>query len=97
MNWQKIKNAVLHYVYGLLASCWNAGIRSVKLSGGLTVVSDVSPSTLPTPPNIHLMAAIFITAVAWEALDFFAANPLPVALPNGALDKTAIAAETAAH
>jgi len=72
-NW---KQYFEHYFYGLLASCWNAGIAALYAafgqSAGAAVMKDV-----PAPTE-HEVITIFAGACMLEALAYFKANPLPV-------------------
>ena len=72
-NW---KQYFEHYFYGLLASCWNAGISALYAafgqSAGAAVMKDVPQ------PTEHEIITIFLGACALEALAYFKANPLPV-------------------
>jgi len=65
-----------HYFYGLLASCWNAGIAALYAafgqSAGAAVMKDV-----PAPTE-HEVITIFAGACMLEALAYFKANPLPI-------------------
>ena len=75
----KIKTFLAHYFYGLATSCWQAGIRAIKINGGLTLAASAAPKLI-TAPDLKVMVAIFVSAAVWEAIDYFNDNPLP-ALP----------------
>jgi len=72
-NWKQYAE---HYGYGLVASCWNAGISALYAafgqSAGATVLKDVPQ------PTEHEILTIFLGACALEALAYFKSNPLPV-------------------
>jgi len=71
-NWKQYAE---HYGYGLVASCWNAGISALYAafgqSAGATVLKDVPQ------PTEHEILTIFLGACALEALAYFKSNPLP--------------------
>ena len=71
-NW---KQYFEHYFYGLVASCWNAGISALYAafgqSAGAAVMKDVPE------PTEHVILTIFLGATALEALSYFKSNPLP--------------------
>jgi hypothetical protein len=71
---KNIKQWILHYLYGLAASCWNASISAVKISGGLAVAS--TTGEIP-PPDLKVIAGIALAAAFWEAIDYFNDNKLP--------------------
>ena len=87
----KFKFLVLHYVYGLMASCWNAGITAVKINGGIALTAAAAPKMI-TAPDLKMMVGIFIAASFWEAVDYFGDNPLPSTLDD--LSKKAAALAT---
>jgi len=72
-NWKQYAE---NYGYGLIASCWNAGIAALYAafgqSAGAAVMKDV-PS-----PTEHEIITIFAGACMLEALAYFKSNPLPV-------------------
>lgn len=72
-NW---KQYVEHYLYGLLASCWNAGVSALYAtfgqSAGAAVLKDVPQ------PTVHEILTIFLGACALEGLFYFKNNPIPV-------------------
>lgn len=72
-NWKQYAE---HYGYGLVASCWNAGISALYAafgqSAGAAVLKDVGE------PTEHEILTIFLGACALEALSYFKNNPLPV-------------------
>jgi hypothetical protein len=71
-----IQSYLTHYLTGLGASCWNAGIAALYATFGQAVGAGmVKDIPLPT---IHEIGAIFIGAVALEALAYFKQNPIPV-------------------
>jgi len=80
MNLAKIKSYAAHYALGLIASCWNAGIRAVKLAGGMTTAAAAVPAHVPMP-NLTMLVTVFAAAVFWEAIDYFSDNQLPVVAP----------------
>jgi hypothetical protein len=67
---------IKHYIFGLLASCWNAGISAVKISGGIGVAAAAAPKLI-TALDLHTMLGVFIAAVFWEAIDYFNDHKLP--------------------
>lgn len=66
---------VRHYLLGLGASCWNAGIAALYAACGQSV-GGVLVKDIPFP-TIHEVIAIFLGAAALEALAYFKQNPLP--------------------
>jgi hypothetical protein len=80
MNLSKLKTYSAHYALGVLASCWNAGIKAVKLTGGITTAACTVPAYVPIP-NLATLLSVFGAAVMWEAIDYFSDNPLPVIKP----------------
>lgn len=66
----------LHYIKALVASSFNAGILAIKAgfaqAGGAAFTSGVPA------PTVHEIVAIFFGAALWEAVNFLAANPIPV-------------------
>lgn len=77
MNTAKIRSLAAHYLLGCLASCWNAGIKAVKLSGGITTAAVAMPQYVPVP-TLATLLSVFGAAVFWEAIDYFSDRPLPV-------------------
>jgi hypothetical protein len=63
-------NAVKHYAAGLVSSCWDAGITSIKLLGGVAVAAAAAPQTLSQLDLKH-MAAVFVAAAFWQGIDYF--------------------------
>jgi len=83
MNW---KTYALHYISGLGASCFNAGVSSLYATfgqaAGAAVIKDISQ------PTMHEIGAIFLGAASLEALAFFKQNPLPVDTTINTNEKT---------
>ena len=78
---QTIKAHAAHYIECLLASSWNAGIRAIKINGGITIAAAAAPTVLPMP-NLGQMLMVFGAAAAWEAIDFLNDHPLPTDTPT---------------
>ena len=74
------KDYAKHYLWGLGASCWNAGIAALYAVFGQSVVAGVVKD-IPMP-SVHEVFAIFLGAVALEALNFFRQNPIPTPKPS---------------
>lgn len=81
MNLTRIRTFAAHYLLGMLASCWNAGIKAVKLAGGITTAAVAAPQIVPMP-NLATLVSVFGAAVFWEAIDYFSDHPLPVIVPS---------------
>ncbi len=81
MNPRKILHWLHHYIYGLLTSCWQAGITAVKINGGITLAAAAAPQLLHTP-DLRAMIGIFGAAAIWEAIEYFDANRVPPTLED---------------
>ena len=77
---------VKHYSAGLLTSSWDAGIASIQLLGGVAVASNLAPQTL-SQLDIKHMAAVFVAAAFWEAIDYFKEHPLEKLVEDPSPDK----------
>jgi hypothetical protein len=71
-----IKTYALHYLTGLGTSCWNAGIAALYATFGQAIGAGMARD-IPLP-TMHEIDAIFVGAVALEALAYFKQNPLPI-------------------
>ena len=72
---QTVIHTAKHYIVGLLASCWDAGITSVQLLGGVAVVSAAAPTTLSQLDLKH-MIAVFGASAFWQAIAYFKEHKL---------------------
>jgi hypothetical protein len=71
-----MKTAALHYLAGLLASCWNGGIKAVYAFLGAAGVSAVDPKDV-SALNLHQLLAVFIGAAFLDSVAWLNAHPLP--------------------
>jgi hypothetical protein len=71
-----MKTAALHYLAGLLACCWNAGIKALYAFLGVAGVAAVKPEFV-TALNPHQLVAVFVGAAFLEAIAWLNAHPLP--------------------
>lgn len=75
MNYAKIKAYIVHYVYGLLASSWNAGMTAVAaFAGAATAAAAGAPVEAL---NLHQLAAVFLGTVGLHLILYFQKNPIP--------------------
>lgn len=82
MNFAKIKQLTLHYLYGCFASGWNSASLTAKAYVTLTVGNNVDPTSVP---QISWHALVYMwgaSFVLFGVLDYFAKNPLPDRLPD---------------
>lgn len=71
-----MKTAALHYLAGLLACCWNAGIKAVYAFLGVAGVAAVKPDFVQSL-NFHQLLAVFIGAAFLNGFAWLNAHPLP--------------------
>jgi ABC-type nitrate/sulfonate/bicarbonate transport system substrate-binding protein len=76
MNFKNWKQYAQHYGYGLVASCWNAGISALYAAFGQAAGAAVMKE-VPVPTG-HEIGAIFVGAAALQALGYFKQHPLPI-------------------
>lgn len=91
---KKIKDYLVHYLYGLAVSCWRAGILAIKLSGGVASGAALAPGHVPAP-NLIFVCSLFGSACFWAAVDYFANNQPPATLREILAPKSAPAASAA--
>ena len=76
MNIDKIKSAVRHYIWGLLASSWNGGIAAVAGILGIGAAS-MSGVTDVHILNVKEMASAFAGAFVLHAVMWLKSHPIP--------------------
>lgn len=77
----RAKKYVLHYLYALAASSWNAGIATAVASLGLAAGAALEPDTV-VPLDWTQMWAGFKYGALINALFYLRKNPIPEALPS---------------
>lgn len=69
------KHTAKHYLGGLISSCFDAGITSIKLLGGVSVAAAAAPNTLSQLDLKHMLA-VFAAAAVWQAISYFETHKL---------------------
>lgn len=77
----RAKKYVLHYLYALAASSWNAGIATLVASLGLAAGAAMEPDTVAALDWSQMWAAFKYGAVI-NALFHLRKHPLPERLPD---------------
>lgn len=77
----RAKKYVLHYVYALVISSWNAGVATAVATIGLAAGAAFEPETV-VPLDWSQMWAAFQYGALINALFYLRKNPLPESLPS---------------
>lgn len=80
----KLKAAVLHYLFGVIASAFNGGISSVTAflgEAGYSAATQISGNAATHTMDAKDLFHTFIGAAVIHALFYFKSHPVPEALP----------------
>lgn len=78
--WRRIRLYVLHYIFAMLTSSWNAGIATAVASLGLAAAASIDPDHVKALDWPQILAAFEYGAVI-NALFYLRSHPLPEKLP----------------